>query len=149
MNERTAISNRNWQQKFLAALRDLPNVAYACRKGRVSRVTAYLHKNEDSKFALQWEDAVAEGVDTIEEVVMEHAKKGIARPVWMKDEQGIPKKIDTIREYPIGHYAMLLKAHKPKLYREPKSELNLSTVTTAPDGTVTEFAVHVSKEELP
>ena len=72
---------------------------------------------------------------------------GRIKGVWMKDHNGRIKKVETLTEYPETVAMFLLKAHKSKVYREPKTEFGMTQ--TAPDGTVTEFAVHVSKDELP
>ena len=146
---RTAASNRNWKLVFLAAMRDISNVSHACRVSKVSRNAAYKAKDEDAQFSADWDDALKEGFDSLEAEMIKHAKHGVTRRVFMKGADGEPKKIDEYREYPYGMASMLLKAHKPSVYREQRDVLNLNATTTAPDGTKAEFVVHLSAEELP
>ena len=146
---RTKVEARGWQGRFLKALADIPNISHALKKARVTASSAYVWRDRHPEFKKAWEEALQAGIDSIEEVAMQRVKNGVRKGVWMKDARGRIQRVETIAEYPEGLTQFLLKAHRPKVYREPKADFNLSTTTTAPDGTVTEFAVHVSKDELP
>ena len=122
-------------------------MSYGCDKAQITRDKAYEWRSKDKAFAKQWERALQAGVDALENEVMQRAKNGVHKGVWMKDHNGRIKKVETLTEYPETVAMFLLKAHKSKVYREPKTEFGMTQ--TAPDGTVTEFAVHVSKDELP
>lgn len=130
-------------------MRYIANVSYACRQSKVTRAAAYFARANDAKFSADWDEALKEGFDAVEAVCIKHAIEGVPRPIWMKDENGKPVKVGENREYPWGHYNMLMKAHKPSVYREQRDVINLNATTTAPDGTRAEFVVHLSAEELP
>jgi hypothetical protein len=56
---------------------------------------------------------------------MRRATVGTKKPVWMKDKDGNPVKVDEVAEYSDGLMAKLLAAHWPEKYREVvKSELS-------------------------
>lgn len=83
------------KERFLKALRQMPNVARACRAVHISRRTAYNHKESDVEFAAAWDEALDIGVEALEESAWKRATKG-----------------DTALTI------FLLKAHKPEMYRE-------------------------------
>lgn len=60
---------------FLEALSEMPNVARACRIIGLSRTKMYEYRQEDPAFAKAWEDAIEEGVDSLEEAAFERAKR--------------------------------------------------------------------------
>jgi hypothetical protein len=65
-----------WQATFLQALRKSPNIAWACRKARINRTTAYRHREDNESFAAKWEDALSASVDRCEEKAFNMAWKG-------------------------------------------------------------------------
>lgn len=83
------------RKKFLAALAEMPNVARACRMAGVSRVCVYDHRESDAEFASEWEDALQDGIELLEQRAWERAQTDS----------------DTLTIF-------LLKAHKPDKYRE-------------------------------
>lgn len=64
------------KEEFLNALRKFPNVTKACRAIGVSRNAVYAHKNEDAEFSLQWEEALEEAIDTVEEEALKRGLSG-------------------------------------------------------------------------
>jgi hypothetical protein len=84
-----------WQPIFLTVLRDTANVRLACQKAGISRPVAYKHRNRSSRFAAEWDTALAEAVDVLE---AEARRRGLAAS-------------DTLLIF-------LLKAHRPEVYRE-------------------------------
>ena len=83
------------KERFLSELRKMPNISRACRVVKVSRQTAYNAKTDDAEFSAAWDDALIEGVESLEESAWKQAKKGS----------------DTLTIF-------LLKAHNPGKYRE-------------------------------
>ena len=147
--ESTRSGKRAWRTKFLKSLAQIPNVTLACEAAQINRTTAYGYRELSKAFAKKWDDAVTAGIERLEARCWIRASVGLKRGVWMKDDQGKPTKVETIYDHPYQIAALLLKAHKPSVYREQRDVLNLNATTTAPDGTKAEFVVHLSAEELP
>ena len=140
-----------WPDKFVAALRELPNVSFACRKAGIVRMTAYQRRASHPDFAAAWDDAMQQGIDALEEAAMERATKGVKRGVWLRGPKGNPKRVETIYEASDQLAMFLLKGNRPDRYREPKgTDLSAQIVTQTSQGeTKAEFTVHVTAEELP
>lgn len=86
---------KDWQDRFLAALRNSGNVRAACQAAKVERMTAYRHRKKSPVFAQKWEDALQDAVDVLEAVAWKRA-------------QDIS---DTLLIF-------LLKAHRPDVYSD-------------------------------
>lgn len=67
-----------WQKLFLRVLRQTPSVKDACAAARVSRSTAYRHKEHDQAFAEKWNEALQASVDDLEKVAFRLARDGDA-----------------------------------------------------------------------
>lgn len=115
---------RNWKRKFVEALAKCPNVSYACEKAGVDRVTVYKHKAKDPEFARRWEEGMDAGVDGLENAMYDRARNGVKRGVWKTDENGRPKRVETVREFPEGTAQFLMKAHRPARFRDPAAQVN-------------------------
>ena len=86
---------KKWHTAFLDALAQHGNVSRAARTARISRVHLYRERREDPTFAQAWGDALAIGLDSLEDVANVRARKGS----------------DTL-------IIFLLKAHRPEKYRD-------------------------------
>lgn len=95
------------KERFLSELRKMPNVSHACRVVKVARQTAYAHREEDKEFGVAWDDALIEGVESLEESAWKQAKKGS----------------DTLTIF-------LLKAHAPEKYRETIHQEHSGSIDT-------------------
>lgn len=95
VTQRMQVRTNRARAKFLTHLRDVPNVSAAARAAGISRNTAYAWKADDPSFHADWEEALAEAIDTLEQVAWERA-----------GEQS-----DRLME-------ILLKAHRPEKYVE-------------------------------
>lgn len=65
-----------WYAHFLNALRKKPNVTAACKAARIHRRTAYNHREKNEEFAKDWDDAIQEGIDVLEEAHWEAGLNG-------------------------------------------------------------------------
>ena len=89
------------------------NVTAAARACAVSPQSAYEHRREDELFAAAWDAAVEEGIANLEEEAYRRAFHGTDKPVY----QG-GKLAGLVREYSDTLTIFLLKARRPKIYRE-------------------------------
>ena len=89
---------RQWQQKFLEAIRQTPNVTLACRAANISREMVYRSRRSDAAFAEAWQSAQDEAVDFLENKAWDLAMKQNIVPLLM----------------------FLLKSHRPQVYSRPE-----------------------------
>ena len=68
-----------WHITFLDALRIKPNITAACKVARIARRTAYYHKEKYEEFSADWDDAMEEGRDLIEDDMHTAARCGNVR----------------------------------------------------------------------
>lgn len=61
------------RRAFLDVLAQGLSVKAACDAGGFSRVTAYRWREDDPEFAKQWDDAIEEGTDILEDVAHQRA----------------------------------------------------------------------------
>ena len=79
-----------WQERFIAALKQAPHVALACKAAGISRETAYKHRRDNPLFAAEWEAVLQESVDDLEEKAFqepanayEEARRGAYNPTYL------------------------------------------------------------------
>lgn len=99
--------------QFLASLRESPNVTVAARAVGLSRRRVYQVYEAEPDFREEWDEAMAEGVETLEAEAERRGFHGIDKPVTF---QGMIT--DTFKEYSDTLAIFLLKAHKPDKYRD-------------------------------
>lgn len=64
------------KDKFLKSLSTgVPNVSKACKAAAIGRTLAYQWKREDPEFAQQWEDAIENAVDNLEQSAWQRAQR--------------------------------------------------------------------------
>lgn len=117
---------KKWIPAFIAALSIEPNVTVAAESAHISPVYVYQVHAKDEAFRKQWDAALEAGADRMESEAYRRAVNGTLRPVY----QG-GARVGFVREYSDTLMCLLLKAHKPKKYRE-----NSSVEMTGPDGTL-------------
>jgi hypothetical protein len=110
-----------WQDIFIAALGEMPNIRRACRLAGISRKHAYLTRRADVEFDERWKIALKESTEMLEEEAWRRAQLGTAKPVF---QQGTL--VGHVQEYSDTLMIFLLKAHKPKKYREVKQLMHSS-----------------------
>ncbi len=99
--------------RFFAELRKGFSVLVACERSGVKRATAYDLRRADAGFRAGWDEAVEEGTDRIEDEALRRAIAGSERPIY----QG-GKHVGSERVYSDRLIELLLKARRPKKYRE-------------------------------
>ena len=73
--------------RFLASLRETPNVSLACVNAGISRNAAYDWRRVDEKFATAWEEALSVAIGYLEEEARRRAVEGVYRVRYHKDGQ--------------------------------------------------------------
>lgn len=99
--------------QFLELLAKGHTAAYSAERCRVSRSSAYKHREADEEFARAWKDAEQAGTEVLEEEAMRRAKDGVLEPVYQAGQ-----KVGTIRKYSDTLLIFLLKGRKPETYRD-------------------------------
>ena len=111
--EKVGQTDISWWPVFCESLREMPNVARACRAAGVSRVTAYRHRQDWTEFERAWDDALQDGLDRWEEEMARRAFEGVKKPVMYQGEV-----VELVDEYSDTLAIVLMKAHRPEKYRE-------------------------------
>lgn len=118
---RTGIAKPGWQDIFLATLAEMPNIRRACQRAGISRGHAYLTRDQDPEFAKRWRSALKDSLELLEEEAWRRAQLGTAKPVFQQGEL-----VGHVQEFSDTLMIFLLKAHKPKKYREVKQLMHSS-----------------------
>ena len=105
---------KHWKSVFLWHLRQNGNVAAACREAGITREHSYHARKLDPAFATAWKQAMAEATDVLEAEARRRATEGVFNG-YSKDENGT---LHEIRRYSDTLLIFLLKAHRPKKYRD-------------------------------
>lgn len=103
------------REEFLNELANVPNVVRACRKVGISRKRMYEIYRGEPDFAKRWDEALKEGVESIEAEMHRRAYEGF----------DVPTKHGPMRAYSDTLAIFLAKAHAPEKYRET-SKLELT-----------------------
>ena len=101
------------RKAFLDSLRKTGNVSKAARVIGAGRQTVYDWRKEDKDFAGDWDDAIEEGLDALEEEARRRAFKGTLKPVFH-----LGKKCGSIRQFSDTLMIFLLKGGRPEKYRD-------------------------------
>lgn len=100
---------------FLSQLRRSANVSRAAREAGLAHSTAYRQRARSKTFAAEWDDAIAEALDTLEEAILARVRDGVPKPVFYGGEQ-----IGTVHQYSDPLAMFVLKSKRPEIYnREP------------------------------
>jgi len=94
------------RELFLAKLAASANVAAAARAAGVAESSVYRSRRRSARFRQQWADALEEGYNRLELMLLERAMNGTRRRVFHGG-----KAVGSIREYSDGQAISLLKAH--------------------------------------
>jgi hypothetical protein len=120
---------RDWKDRFVSALSQVPNVSAAAGMSGVSRSHAYASRAEDPEFAARWDSAIEESTDALVGEMYRRAVHGTEKPVFHMGEV-----CGAVREYSDTLAIFLAKSHRPSVYGD-RSKVELS----GPDGGPMEF----------
>jgi hypothetical protein len=116
--KRTKATAATWRQPFLEAYEKTGIVTLSAKAAAVHVRTVYREIDKSAEFKKQFEEAREKAVDALEAAALLRATQGIEEPVWMKNENGVPVKVDTLRRYSDTLLIFLLKANRPAKYRD-------------------------------
>lgn len=110
-----------WRKAFLSALAATGNVGAASRAANIDRHTALNARKSDPAFAAEYRAALSEACDALELEARRRAVQGLLRLQFYKGEPLIDPR--TQKPYYEVEYSdtlliFLLKAHRPKKYRD-------------------------------
>lgn len=118
MSNRTKRTPEKYE-KFLETLRKTGgNIARACKAEGIGRSTAYEWKEKDKEFSKQWDEAIQDGLDELEQEARRRAFKGLRQAVFYKGEV-----VGYEREYSDTLMIFLLKGGRPEKYKD-RSEIS-------------------------
>jgi len=107
-----AKARRNWKPAWLKAFREHGTVTLACQAAKVGRSTVYSAR-ADEKFADAWDAVEAETTDAMEREAYRRAVEGVTEPLVSAG-----KHVTNVQKYSDTLLIFLLKARRPKTYRE-------------------------------
>lgn len=96
---------------FLAVLARTANVSRAARAAGIASSTLYGMRSRSAAFAREWDAAIAEALDTLEETLIQRALHGVEKPVFYGGEQR-----GSVRVYSDQLAMFLLRARRPEVY---------------------------------
>lgn len=107
----TRFVGKGWRKTFLEVMAKTGVATIAANVAGISRVAAYQHRNDDEKFAADWDDALEQAVDLVEAGAFKSATYGDVEDVY---HQGIKcgervKYSDRMRE-------MILRGRRAPIY---------------------------------
>jgi len=105
-----------WRKVFIETLRNTGNVRVSAAAANVTRKAAYKTRDVFPEFAAEWEEAVEEAIEHLEDVARQRAEESS----------------DTLLIF-------LLKAHRPEKYREVLN-IKVEDLRDLPDAKLEELA---------
>lgn len=96
---------------FLDTLRKSANVSKSALTAGISRAAVYKHRSKNIEFSKEWDDALEESLDMLEEEARRRAYEGIKEGVWYQGEEvgETIKYSDTLMQF-------LLRAYRPQKF---------------------------------
>jgi len=104
------------KDKFVEELREGSTPGKAARRAGISRALAYEWRDEDRVFSKAWADAVAEGVDKLEDEAFRRAHDGYTSTKRYDKEGNL---IGESVDYSDALLALLLKVRRPEVFNRP------------------------------
>lgn len=135
---RPRVSKGSWHNKFIEELRQRGVVIDAARAAHIDVSTVYNERRKALRlrsakvehetqselvesldpsrndFAARWDEAIDDAVHTLEAEAWRRARDGYSEPVYYRGRQ-----VGEVVRYSDGLLSLLLKANRPKKYREP------------------------------
>jgi len=108
------------RETFIVNLAAGASITKACEIAAIGRTTAYEWRAADEAFAALWDEALEAGIDRLEDEARRRAVEGVEKPVVAmgKIARNDDGTVLMIREYSDTLLALMLKAKKPKEYRD-------------------------------
>jgi hypothetical protein len=103
---------------FIEELRRTANISRAAREAGIGNSTVYKHRARFPAFAADWDAAIAEALDGIEESILARVRDGVDKPVFYGGEQ-----IGSVRHYSDALSMFILKSKRPEVYNRPAAAL--------------------------
>ncbi|WP_156340385.1 hypothetical protein [Sphingomonas sp. Leaf17] len=97
--------------RFLAVLRETANVARAAREAGLGTSGLYKYRAGHAAFAEQWDAAVAEALDALEDALIHRAKHGTERAVFYRG--GV---VGSVKTYSDTLGMFVLRGRRPEIY---------------------------------
>lgn len=113
MTQTTTPKKGTWKPAFIERLRECANVSRAAKGAGVNRRTVYRERSVSESFRVEWDDALEEALDYLEEEARRRAYEGTLKPVY---QQGV--QVGEIREYSDTLTIFLLKGGRAEKYAE-------------------------------
>lgn len=116
---------RHWKNAFLAALENTGSVTAAAEAAGVHRTAAYKQRSGDKAFSQQWDEAIDQGADALEDAARKRAfagsdlllmflLKGLRPQRWRESRATIPP----------GELNKLIETELKRLAATKESELS-------------------------
>lgn len=129
---------------FFATLAQTCNASEAAREAGVCRASAYRRKAIDPAFAERWEDALAEGYDEIELMLMRAALFGHESEETVRDGEGVVKTHKVTRKQDVGVAVRLLMAHRDTVAAIRKARMDRAAAGVVEDDGAVRQRVHAA-----
>jgi hypothetical protein len=104
-------AKRDWSKakaaRFLTVLANSCNVSEACRRSGVPMTVAYRRRKMDAAFRAEWIEAIGEGYQKLEGVLLDRAFNGTEKVITRRDGSE-----ERMLEYPNQLGLQLLKMHR-------------------------------------
>jgi hypothetical protein len=110
---RPSLGTVDWTEAFLQGIQAGLHVLDAATMAKVNVATPYRRRDEDEAFRLAWEQADRIGTQALEAEAGRRAYHGTLKPVYY-----MGKECGQIREYSDTLLMFLLRARRPKKYRD-------------------------------
>lgn len=112
-------TKRTWQEPFLDSLRQGHTISHAAKDAGITTGTAYQARGIDPDFFAEWDDALEQGTDLLEEEAWRRAKEGTPEPVFFQGEI-----VGHVIKFSDNLLLELLRSRRPEKYRQRQDNRN-------------------------
>lgn len=107
------VSSPHKKAAFLAAYRQVGNIARAAELSKVSRNSHYEWMEGDPEYPAKFDEATQESIEKLETEARRRAVEGVEEAVWHNGER-----VGAVRKYSDTLLIFLLKGARPEKYRD-------------------------------
>ena len=112
---------------FFTELAETCNVKHSCEKAGISPQRCYERRKDDAGFRQRWGEALAQGYNKLEMVLLERALVGSEKTTTVTDEKGGADQVSTrttkVTEYNNALAMSLLKLHRDTVREHEDSQI--------------------------